>query len=230
MAFVAVCMSSTALALPVKVVYEAMKGSFTLAADGKAAIVIVDNDDAEVVKVAAEMFCDDIEMVSGAKPVLSVATTVVDGSRPVLVGTIGRSLWIDRFVKTGKIDVSNVKGKWETFGIAVVDKPFKGIPQALVVYGSDPRGTSYGLMELSRMMGVSPWCWWADVTPRKHETVCVTRGAAVTGLPSVKYRGLFINDEDWGLQPWAAKHLDKDAFADANITCCYTDSYQRYRN
>lgn len=210
MAFVAVCMSSTALALPVKVVYEAMKGSFTLAADGKAAIVIVDNDDAEVVKVAAEMFCDDIEMVSGAKPVLSVATTVVDGSRPVLVGTIGRSLWIDRFVKTGKIDVSNVKGKWETFGIAVVDKPFKGIPQALVVYGSDPRGTSYGLMELSRMMGVSPWCWWADVTPRKHETVCVTRGAAVTGPPSVKYRGLFINDEDWGLQPWAAKHLDKD--------------------
>lgn len=60
------------------------------------------------------------------------------------------------------------------------------------------------------MMGVSPWCWWADVTPRKHETVCVTRGAAVTGPPSVKYRGLFINDEDWGLQPWAAKHLDKD--------------------
>lgn len=204
------CLPVSVLAVPLKVVFTEAKGSFAVAADGRAATVIVADGDAEVVRAAAEMFCDDVGNVSGARPVLSVATTFPDGARPVLVGTLGRSPLIDSLANAGKIDAGRVKGKWETFGIAVVDKPLKGVPQALAIYGSDPRGTAYGLMELSRMMGVSTWQWWADVAPRKHATVCVTRGAAVVGPPSVKYRGLFINDEDWGLQPWAAKHLDKD--------------------
>lgn len=206
----AVCMSVSATGATIKIVNEAAKGSFAIVHEGKAATILTDKGDAEVVATAAKMFCGDIEAVSGTRPRQADATTIAAATRPIIVGTLGRSALIDLLAKEGKIDTKKVKGRWETFGIAVVNNPAKGVSQALAVYGSDPRGTAYGLMELSRMMGVSPWCWWADVTPRKHTTICVTRGQTAVGPPSVKYRGLFINDEDWGLQPWAARHLDKD--------------------
>ncbi len=85
-----------------------------------------------------------------------------------------------------------------------------GVKQALVIAGSDRRGTAYGLFELSRMAGVSPWVWWADVTPAPKKELYVTPGTFVMGEPSVRYRGIFINDEDWGLNPWAARTQDTD--------------------
>ena len=147
--------------------------------------------------------------MTGVQPVFCKTEEITGIGLPVIFGTLGKASLIDQLASAGKIDVKKVKGKWETFGIAVVKRPFKNVRQALVVYGSDPRGTAFGILELSRMMGVSPWYWWADVTPRKHNTVCVTSGESVYGPPSVKYRGIFINDEDWGLHPWAAKNIDK---------------------
>ena len=78
------------------------------------------------------------------------------------------------------------------------------VEKALVVAGSNRRGTAFGVFELSAMMGVSPWVWWADVNPRHREGLYVAGSSVVEGPPSVKYRGIFLNDEDWGLQPWAA--------------------------
>ncbi|MDR0812168.1 MAG: glycosyl hydrolase 115 family protein, partial [Paludibacter sp.] len=57
-------------------------------------------------------------------------------------------------------------------------------------------------------MGVSPWVWFADVLPEHKNAIYVTQGESIFGPPSVKYRGMFINDEDWGMQPWAARKMD----------------------
>ena len=82
--------------------------------------------------------------------------------------------------------------------------------KALVIVGSDRRATAYGILELSRKMGVSAWEWWADVQPAKRQTISLDIETKTYGSPSVKYRGLFLNDEDWGLQPWAAKTFEPE--------------------
>ncbi len=143
---------------------------------------------------------------SGAPPSLPSA---------VLIGTLGCSPLIDALASSGKLaaaDIAPLRGQWETFLITVVDDPFpgSGIARALVIAGSDRRGTAFGVYELSQMIGVSPWHWWADVAPSPKIEYTLPAGARVFGPPSVKYRGIFINDEDWGLQPWAANTFEPE--------------------
>lgn len=168
--------------------------------DGAAPFVI-DADDAEVVATAAQAVCGDIESVTGVRP--DVFTSVPATKTAVIAGTIGQSSLIDTMVESGKIDVSDIKGKWESFGLQIVENPIDGLDKALVVFGSTPRGTAYALFEISRLAGVSPFVWWADVTPQKRQALHVNGDRTVVGEPSVKYRGIFINDEDWGIWVWA---------------------------
>lgn len=174
----------------------AASGFTVFDADGAAAIVYSDTD-AKVVHIAARDLASDIELVSGKKP-------EAIASRCIVIGTLGASPRIDALVAAGKLDVSAVRGQWETFVIAALDD------KTLVIAGSDKRGTAFGVYELSRMMGVSPWAWWADVIPEKKASFAVPAGARVVGPPSVKYRGIFINDEDWGLEPWASKTFEPE--------------------
>jgi len=174
-------------------------GGFCLADDNRVAALAVDGDDWMAVRRAVEGLAGDIERVTGHKP--SVVSKAQASS--VVVGTIGKSRLIDRLVKHGRLDVSGVKGQWESFVIATVDGQ-------LVVAGSDRRGTVYGIYELSRQMGVSPWYWWADVPVQQHHTIYVRAGRFVEPSPRVKYRGIFINDEDWGLKPWASTNYEKE--------------------
>jgi hypothetical protein len=127
-----------------------------------------------------------------------------------LVGTIGQSRDLDRLVSLGKLDVSDIKGAWERYKIEVVTNPFVGVAKALVIAGSDRRGTAYGVFTLSEAIGVSPWVWWADVTPQRRETLALNIKPITSQTPSVKYRGFFINDEDWGIHPWAAKTFEPE--------------------
>lgn len=101
----------------------------------------------------------------------------------------------------GKIILRQTGGKKEAFSLEVENGN-------LYVVGSDARGLAYGLLEVSRLMGVSPWEWWADATPRKRESFVLPDGYRTEQSPSVEYRGIFINDEDWGLMPWAAAYND----------------------
>ena len=149
--------------------------------------------------------CKDIELVSDIKPEL---VTQLSGGPAVFVGTIGKSSFIDTLIAEGKISADNIRGEWETFCLSVISNPFTGIDNALVIYGSDPRATVFGIFEFSKMIGISPWVWWADVIPEKTQELYVSPGKNIYGPPSVKYRGIFINDEDWGLQPWAANNMD----------------------
>jgi Glycosyl hydrolase family 115 len=175
-------------------------GDFILAQGERLAPVAVAPGDFECVRVAAGLFTEDIERVTGHRPAL-VTTAVRPPGPAVLIGTLGQSPLIDQLATAGRIDAAQIRGQWESFSITAVDG-------SLVIAGSDRRGTAYGVFELSRAMGVSPWYWWADVAPAHRDNLFVRAGTRKFGPPSVQYRGIFINDEDWGLQPWAAKTFE----------------------
>jgi len=183
--------------------------AFPLVTQQNSASIYYDPNDAAVVKIAAKAFKDDIKLLTNVNATL-VSKNEKLTTYPVIIGTIGQSVYIDELLKTGKLNKASLAGKWETFTIAVIENPFKNVKRALVIAGSDRRGTAFGVFELSRMMGVSPLYWWADVIPTKKTAIYISAGQSLVGPPSVKYRGIFINDEDWGIQPWAAKNIDTD--------------------
>ncbi len=116
---------------------------------------------------------------------------------------MGKSSLIDQLAKDGKIDSSALVGKWEKFITQIVENPFPGVKRALVIAGSDKRGTIYGIYDLSNQIGVSPWYWWADVPVKKQTELHVLPGIHTNSEPKVKYRGIFINDEQPALSGWA---------------------------
>lgn len=191
-----------------KVISEFQKGAFPLVQKNTAASIVTDKADAEVVSIVANAVASDIGLISGVTP--QVVNKRTNEEYLIIAGTIGKSAVIDDLIKSGKLDVSSVKNKWESYTITTINAPIAGVKQALVVAGSDRRGTAYGLFEISKQAGVSPWVWWADVKPTPRKSLYVLPGKLVQGEPSVKYRGIFINDEDWGLNPWAAKNMDTD--------------------
>jgi hypothetical protein len=181
---------------------QSTAGSFCLVCGGKAASIIVDSNDFAGVKRAAGDLETDIEKVTRVKPSL-LETANAPKDRIVLIGSIGHSKPIDKLIATGKLDVKAIQGQWESFVIATVEKPMPGVPQALVIVGSDKRGAIYGIYEVSEQIGVSPWYWWADVPPRHHKELYIANGARHEGPPAVKYRGIFLNDEEPALGGWS---------------------------
>ena len=185
------------------------KGDFKLVLNGTASDIYFDSGDHEVVSIASLQLCRDIEAVTGVLPSLKNSSSAL-GKQSVIIGTIGQSKLVDSLIKDKRIDVSDVRGKWETFLLTTVEKPAAGIDRAFVIAGSDRRGTAFGVFELSSQIGVSPWVWWADSKPEPKNELVIKSGARILGPPSVKYRGIFINDEDFGLQPWAAKTFEPE--------------------
>ncbi len=176
------------------------------------AAIYTDADDYQVVNITANMFVDDVERVTGNRPVQQSATSIRRLPRgPVVVaGTIGHSRLIDELIKQKVIDVTAIKGKWESFVITNGINPKTG-GLLLVVAGSDRRGTAFGLTSLSEAIGVSPWYWWADVTPMHRQALFIEPGTFCQGEPSVQYRGIFINDERFGgWARWAEQHFEKE--------------------
>ena len=183
--------------------------AFPLVHNGVAAHIYVDPADAAVVRIAADALAGDIERVTGVRPQVKTALDP-PGDNVVIIGTLDGCDAIQQLAGSGKLDVSAIKGQWETFKITTLDSPLPGVGGALVVAGSDRRGAAFGAFELSGQMGVSPWVWWADVTPDKKQALYVKGTDETFGPPSVKYRGVFLNDEDFGLKPWAAKTYEPE--------------------
>ena len=148
-----------------------------------------DNAEEKVVQTALKLFMRDYQSVFSA----SAAVDARQGN--IIVGTVGKS----PLLKAVSADVSALTGKKQVFLLQV-------LPDGkLLVAGSDSHGTAYGIMELSRLIGVSPWEWWADVTPEKKTSFVLSAEYQTLQSPSVEYRGIFINDEDWGLMPWSSQ-------------------------
>jgi hypothetical protein len=182
---------------------------FKIVDKGQSVPILFDPNDADVVGICSKALADDIELITGVSPKLKTWPQT-DADVVIIVGTLGRSKPIDTIVKAAKLSVKTIEEKWESFLIQFVDNPLVGIDEALVITGSDPRGTAYGIFELSNRLGVSPWVYWADVNPVHSKDLSISIDTIVMGPPSVKYRGIFLNDEDWGLKPWAARNMDTD--------------------
>ncbi len=178
---------------------KATRGGFRLA-DHVAAPILVDDADHPGVRRAARDLAEDVFRVTSLRP------DVVSGDRAasdlVIAGTIGRSRAIDRLIASGRLDVAEARGRWEASVVQVVPRPWPGVDRALVVAGSDPRGTIFGIYDVSERIGVSPWYWWADVPVRRSGSLHVAPGRWVRREPVVKYRGIFINDEAPALSGW----------------------------
>ena len=188
---------------PAYISVEDGQGRFPLAVSGKTAPLYISSEEEPGVIRALRDLQTDINKVSGAKPELLVAKKPPRAGEVVLVGTLGKSPLIDKLVKQKKLDVSALAGRWETFLIQVVEKPMRGVDQALVIVGSDKRGTIFGIYDLAEQIGVSPWYWWADVPVKQQGNLYVLPGEHTIGEPAVKYRGIFINDEAPALSGWA---------------------------
>ncbi|MFF1303275.1 glycosyl hydrolase 115 family protein [Streptomyces sp. NPDC058307] len=187
---------------------SAGRPDFPLAAGGAAVGIFVDGaDDPAVVRAAGDLQAD-VERVSGARPDL-LRTLPRSAPLLVLVGTLGASPAIDRLAAQARLDVSRVKGRWEASVTQVIERPLPGIDRALVIAGSDRRGTVYGIYDTSERIGVSPWYWWADVPVERRDTVTVPAGTFTRREPSVRYRGIFINDEQ-NLTTWSHRTQETD--------------------
>lgn len=192
----------------VKVADKSGKGAFAISTAHGAMPVYVSPSEATVVQKVASMFADDVCHVTGHKPAL-LSRKEVASPKAIVIGTLGRNAFIDKLVRQGKLNVKAIRGGWEQYLIQVVKHPSKNVEEALVVVGSDKRGTAYGALTISEKMGVSPFYWWSDIPVKRQKEIWIS-GSEVSKEPSVKYRGFFINDEDWGLKPWASRNFEKD--------------------
>jgi hypothetical protein len=189
------------------VVTRTGRGHFPLVAGGRAAPIVVSaGDHAGVLRVAGDL-ATDLRRATGVQPAVS-HDAVPAGRDPVIVGTIGRSALIDRIVAAGRLDVTGIRGRWETTVEQVVDHPLPGVRRAFVIAGSDQRGTIYGAYDVSRQIGVSPWHFWDDVPVPHSGALYVRPGRHSQGTPAVKYRGFFINDENPATGTWAPRYFD----------------------
>ncbi|KAI9924058.1 hypothetical protein ASPWEDRAFT_26340 [Aspergillus wentii DTO 134E9] len=193
------------------ITYNHEPGSFKLAGnDTSPGVILLDNNDWPGVLRAAGDLAVDFGRVTGSNFTRKLFNNTDSGNLPdnssnrgvIIAGTIGSSVLIDSLIRTGKIDVNATKGKWEAFQTEIVQDPIEGISNALVISGSDKRGVIYGLYDISEQIGVSPWYWFADVPAARHAEVYALNKRKIQGPPSVKYRGIFINDEQPALTNW----------------------------
>ncbi|MBQ9356357.1 MAG: glycosyl hydrolase 115 family protein [Prevotella sp.] len=149
-----------------------------------------------VVTVALQMFTSDMEQVTGKPAVASASGTIRLYQLDKAKGSDVRRL------KALGVPTDSLAGRLDAFSIVAEGGN-------VFVVGSNGRGTAYGLLELSRMAGVSPWVWWGDVVPERRERLSLPESFTTLQAPSVDYRGIFINDEDWSLRNWAWKHYER---------------------
>lgn len=156
--------------------------------------IVVSKNDVPLAQKMAQVLSDDIERVSGIKPAIS--NSAVKGATVVLTTVDQASKLVP------DIKVSDLRGSWERYRIVTRDNQ-------LIIIGSDARGLAYGVLHVSERIGVSPWYWFADVPVAKKSQIDYTEDFT-SKSPSIKYRGIFINDEDWGLKTWSARNFEKE--------------------
>ncbi len=181
---------------------ESVAQQFPLALANGSVSFVIDANEFPGVVTAAKNLQTDIERVTSLSPQLY--TNLPTEKNILLIGTIGKNRLIEKLIDNKKLDVSQVAGKWEASLTAVVEHPFPNVERALVIAGSDKRGTIFGIYGLSEKIGVSPWSWWADVPVKKQKELYVSAEKQISKA-TVKYRGIFINDEAPALSGWVTE-------------------------
>lgn len=182
---------------------ELVSGNFTLIQDGIPTAIFFDSDDDKGISLAVENLAQDFERVAGKRPAMIAAPK---GDRIIIVGSLKNPV-IKQLCEIGVIDKSQLEGATEKYLMTAATNPLPGVDEALVIAGSDRRGTIYGIYELSEQIGVSPWYWWADVPVVRSANLSVKKGQYTAGEPAVRYRGLFLNDEAPCLTGWVKDYF-----------------------
>lgn len=147
-------------------------------------------DERPVAHTAATLLARDLNAV-----LHSALTISADGPSDIVAGSVCH----DDIAALVGTDLPYLRRHAEAFVLRV-------LPDGrLLVAGSDSHGVAYGLLQVSRLLGVSPWEWWADCTPRERKSFSLAASYADRQAPDVAFRGIFINDEDWGLMPWSSQ-------------------------
>jgi hypothetical protein len=197
-----------AAALLVPATGRAAAGDLALYDGRHLARIVHEDGGAPQLAKAAELLGRDLTALSGVPA--QISTDAAHGAGPGIIIGLAKNPAIAALLKTHHIDTAPLEGKWETYGRAVVAAPWDPKQKALVIFGSDVRGTIWGVMDLTREMGVSPWEWWADVKIVRKARLAVGDALNYSRQPSVKYRAIFLNDEEFGLYPWAATTYDPE--------------------
>ena len=174
--------------------------------------ILVDEADNIGIQIALASLQKDFLAVSGSKADLQYNPS---SNRMIIVGSL-ESKYIKQLIKSKKLDEKELKGKNEKYLMTVIKNPIDGVDEALVIAGSDRRGTIYGIYELSEQIGVSPWYYWADVPIKKEQNISLQPGTYSAGEPKVKYRGIFLNDEAPCLTSWVKNTFGTD-YGDHNF-------------
>ena len=180
---------------------------FTIIDANRPLPLLVDKSDNIAVNIATENLSKDFERVCGKSAKILEKP---DGSKSLIIIGSQKSSYISQLAKAKKLDISSLKGKNEMYIMTMVKNPFDGVDEALVIAGSDRRGTVYGIYELSEQIGVSPWYDWADVPVVKSNNISIIRGSYTAGEPAVRYRGIFLNDEAPCLTGWVKNTYGTD--------------------
>jgi hypothetical protein len=181
---------------------------FSLTDRSRPLMILYSKEGPKVDSIAARLLAEDIERATGRQP--RVVTDISNArGNVVVIGDVQSGL-IHSFAGKRTSLIGNLRGKWECFALKVVEKPTAAIHKAFVIAGSDARGTAYGVFTISERIGVSPWYWWADVPVKRQNELVLHQQEYVSSVPSVKFRGIFINDEDWGLRPWASNTFEPE--------------------
>jgi len=188
--------------------FSALADDVTLFNSNTLAIVVYAGDGGAPIKKVSQLLAHDLRELTGHDPLITSNFNEVNGPA-VIIGSTD-SPQIASILQANKISTEPIKGKWETYGRAVVPAPWNSSEKALVIFGSDTRGTIWGVIDLTREMGVSAWEWWADVSIRKVDHIAVDASLHYSHEPSVKYRGIFLNAGEHGLNPWASKTFDPE--------------------
>lgn len=178
--------------------------SMILGKDNTELKIVLSDDEWPGVKRIAAKVADDIKLVTGVCPGIACESGQTEPKAGcIYAGTLGHSKLADSLA--GNVDVSAVSKKREVFSFTTVEAAGGS---ALVILGSDKRGTIYGLFHISELLGVSPWVWFADAVPAHRDNVNITAADdIVSHEPSVEYRGLFINDEWPSYGNWTFEHF-----------------------
>lgn len=166
--------------------------------------------ESEVIQLAARTLANDIKLVTGKMPAFNVLADDHTIAKVYIASIHNKQLIEDLKNHVSSDELQHLSTQWESFLIKTISNPEPDVDFGLLILGSDSRGTAYGVFELSQAIGVSPWYWWADVPVKQRKEIYIQTGIHLFGPPSVKYRGIFINDEDWGLHPWARTTFDPE--------------------
>ncbi|MDO3695600.1 glycosyl hydrolase 115 family protein [Wenyingzhuangia sp. chi5] len=199
--------STTVIACGSNTKYKATTAGFEIYKDQNKAAILYDSKGDDLDSIVAYLLSDDIFKVTGYQPKVHTDYKNVEGN-VIVIGSLQSEL-MAAFINKKTINTPFINQS-ESYLYKTVENPSKKIKKAFIIAGTDARGTAFGVFDLSKKIGVSPWNWWADVPAKKSNKLVLNQPEFYSKEPSVSYRGIFINDEDWGLQPWAKYNYEPE--------------------